>query len=253
MVNIYDLSKSDFDKQVINNNESTNTELTKLLKNVPETEYNIIMRILKRTNSTPINYYSQSYADFMSNITTLDNDGYVKLFKELLNAYEISTKDVLSMNETRLVIFNKLRDAQNVYTEKFKDGKIKIEDATADNFDEGEEEVEVDKNTTKTKTKKSSSKQTSKVTKETEIKEQVVESKEKKKKEPEPKESEPTEPEPKESEPKESKPKESKPKESKPKESKPKESKPKEPEPELEEPMESEPKEKGKRVKGSKK
>ena len=161
MVNIYELSKSDLDKQY----ESTSNDVLKLFKNVPETEYNIIMRILKRANSSPTNYCSQSYADFMSSISTLDNDGYVKLFKELLNAYEISTKDVLSMNESRLVIFNKLRDAQNVYKEKFKDGKIKIEDAHADDIEEDcEEECVVDKST-KSKTKKSSSKHTSKSTK----------------------------------------------------------------------------------------
>lgn len=166
MINIYDLSKSDFDKQAGSNNESTNNEITKLFKNVPESEYNIIMRILKRANTTPTTYCSQSYADFMSNISSLDNDGYVKLFKELLNAYEISTKDVLSMNESRLIIFNKLRDAQNVYKEKFKDGKIKIEDAHAEDGEGGEdgedvgEECVVDKSTAKSKTKKSTSKST---------------------------------------------------------------------------------------------
>ncbi len=190
MVNIYDLSKNDFDKH----SESNNNEFLKLLKNVPESEYNIIMRILKRANS-PTNYCSQSYADFMISTSSLDNDGYVKLFKELLNAYEISTKDVLSMNESRLIIFNKLRDAQNVYKEKFKDGKIKIEDAHADDIEENceegceegcEEECVVDKST-KSKTKKSSSKltepKTSKATKT-------------------PKEEEPKEAEPKEEEPK---------------------------------------------------
>lgn len=230
MVNIYDLSKSDFDKHVSTNNE--NLELSKLLKNVPETEYNIIMRILKRANSSPTNYYSQPYADFMSSISTLDNDGYVKLFKELLNAYEISTKDVLSMNETRLVIFNKLRDAQNVYTEKFKDGKIKIEDANADNFDEGDDEgddnVEVDKNTTKSKTKKSSSKQTEpKASKATT--EPVTKGKKKKDVEPEPELK--AEPEPKVESKAEPEPKA---------------------EPKVEPKEKAEPKEKGKRVKKTK-
>jgi len=196
MVNIYDLSKNDFDKH----SESNNNDFLKLLKNVPESEYNIIMRILKRANS-PTNYCSQSYADFMISTSSLDNDGYVKLFKELLNAYEISTKDVLSMNESRLIIFNKLRDAQNVYKEKFKDGKIKIEDAHADDIEENceegcEEECVVDKST-KSKTKKSSSKltepKTSKATKT-------------------PKEAEPKEAEPKEAEPKEEEPKEEEPK-----------------------------------------
>jgi hypothetical protein len=171
MVIIYDLSKSDFDKYVNSNNELANNEITKLFKNVPELEYNIIMRILKRANSTT-NYCSQTYADFMSSISSLDNDGYVKLFKELLNAYEISTKDVLGMNEFRLVIFNKLRDAQNVYKEKFKDGKIKIEDAhnegAEDTFgDEGDSDVEDTKSnviTTKSKTKKSVSKKASEAT-----------------------------------------------------------------------------------------
>ena len=168
MVIIYDLSKSDFDKHVNSNNELANNEITKLFKNVPELEYNIIMRILKRANSTT-NYCSQSYADFMSSISSLDNDGYVKLFKELLNAYEISTKDVLGMNEFRLVIFNKLRDAQNVYKEKFKDGKIKIEDAHAEGVDdtfgaEGDEGgCDSDVEDVKSKTKKSVSKKVTEV------------------------------------------------------------------------------------------
>jgi hypothetical protein len=239
MVNIYDLSKNDFDKH----SESNNNEFLKLLKNVPESEYNIIMRILKRANS-PTNYCSQSYADFMISTSSLDNDGYVKLFKELLNAYEISTKDVLSMNESRLIIFNKLRDAQNVYKEKFKDGKIKIEDAHADDIEENceegcEEECVVDKST-KSKTKKSSSKltepKTSKATKT-------------------PKEAEPKEAEPKEEEPKEKKKKDEivEPKETTTKGKKKEVSVPKSaPAPEPEPESEPAPIEKGKRVKKGK-
>ena len=239
MVNIYDLSKNDFDKH----SESNNNEFLKLLKNVPESEYNIIMRILKRANS-PTNYCSQSYADFMISTSSLDNDGYVKLFKELLNAYEISTKDVLSMNESRLIIFNKLRDAQNVYKEKFKDGKIKIEDAHADDIEENceegcEEECVVDKST-KSKTKKSSSKltepKTSKATKT-------------------PKEAEPKEAEPKEEEPKGKKKKDEivEPKETTTKGKKKEVSVPKTaPVPEPEPESEPAPIEKGKRVKKGK-
>jgi hypothetical protein len=139
MANMYNLNHAEFIKYINSTPGLANNDFIKLFANISELQYNIIMRILKRTNISNTNYFTQPYADFLNNVSTLDNDGFVNLFKLLAVFYSEATNDVLELNKERLEYFNKIGVAQREYKIKFKDGKIKIEDNNQEEDDHDDE------------------------------------------------------------------------------------------------------------------
>ncbi len=158
---MYNLNHAEFIKYINSTPGLANNDFIKLFANISELQYNIIMRILKRTNISDTNYFTQPYADFLNNVSTLDNDGFVNLFKLLAVFYSEATNDVLELNKERLEYFNKIGIAQREYKTKFKDGKIKIEDNNQEE-DEHDDECKSDDEDNKVKTLKTSKKTKSK-------------------------------------------------------------------------------------------
>ena len=158
---MYNLNHAEFIKYINSTPGLANNDFIKLFANISELQYNIIMRILKRTNISDTNYFTQPYADFLNNVSTLDNDGFVNLFKLLAVFYSEATNDVLELNKERLEYFNKIGIAQREYKTKFKDGKIKIEDNNQEE-DEHDDECKSDDEDNKAKTLKTSKKTKSK-------------------------------------------------------------------------------------------